>query len=518
MMNYVMDVLYFTLPNLKVFNLRHAAVYALHRIGAPDEIWAHAGDPSRSVRLAVLLTSRQTGDPRIEKFLDDEDGLLVIEAARAIYDVPIDAAMPALAGLATSIEAADPDDLQTSQALHRRIIGANVRLRSEAGATALARYAADENQLERLRKMALEALGSYSKPPLRDLTMGFYRPLEDASSEILVTIFRNQGRALVDSSLSSRALEIASEIGEIPLDDEELVEIASNASKPAKARASALEALSARPENAAIRATAEAALGDQEPEVRIAARDLLYAMDPAAGLEAFIDATDIGTGHSVGERKHAWRQMGEVDDPVVQARLREALDSWTEGKLEVAIALEAFEAASKQSDSRLASRAKAMMAPGFDALVDDRRWALEGGDAKVGERVFQTYGDCQRCHGGGEGHGAGVGPVLAGVSRRGADYVLESILDPQAQIAPGFASVVVTRQDGSIVSGLLLDESEESLTISADGVAPRGDGGLEIPRGEIASVSDPLTGMPPIGVGLEPQSLRDVVAYVMSLE
>jgi quinoprotein glucose dehydrogenase len=494
--------------------LRHAAVYALHRIGAIEEVWARASDPSRSVRLAVLLVLRHRGDSRIESFLGDEDELLVIEAARAIYDGPIDAAMQTLAGLASDLEPADPDDLQTSQALHRRVIGANVRLRSQEGATALARYAADEGQLEPLREMALEALARYSQPPLRDLTMGFYRPLEDAPSEILLTVFRNEGRALVDSTLGPRAIEIASEIGEMPLDDEELVEIAQSTSEPARARVSALQVLGSRPSAAFARATAEVAMEAPEPEVRSAARELLYATDPAVGLEAFLAATR--DADSLAERKHAWRQLGEIDDPLVQARLRDALTSWVAGELEVAVALETFEAASKQSDAELAARATGLMAPGFDALVADRRWALAGGDAEAGRRVFQTYGDCQRCHGGEGGHGAGVGPSLAGVSSRGAEFVLESILDPQAQIAPGFASVVVTRRDGTVVSGLLLGESEESVTISGIADAAVGEARLEIPRVEIESVSDPTTGMPPIG--LEPGPLRDVVAYVMSLE
>ena len=37
------------------------------------------------------------GDPGIARFLKDADPRLVLEAARAINDVPIDGAMPALA-------------------------------------------------------------------------------------------------------------------------------------------------------------------------------------------------------------------------------------------------------------------------------------------------------------------------------------------------------------------------------------------------------------------------------------
>ena len=118
--------------------------------------------------------------------------------------------MPALAALAPGLAPVAADDRQTGQALHRRVIGANVRLRSEAGARALARYAANEEHLEAMRSLALEALGRFSMPPSRDLTMGFHRPLAAADPAILAAVFRTDGRALVDSSLGARAMEIMS--------------------------------------------------------------------------------------------------------------------------------------------------------------------------------------------------------------------------------------------------------------------------------------------------------------------
>ena len=104
--------------------------------------------------MGALLVLRHADDPRIARFLADPDPLLIAEAARAIYDGPIDPAMAELAALAPVLEPAGEDDLQTGQALHRRVIGANVRLRSEEGARALARYAADEEQLEAMRSLA----------------------------------------------------------------------------------------------------------------------------------------------------------------------------------------------------------------------------------------------------------------------------------------------------------------------------------------------------------------------------
>jgi len=156
------------------------------------------------------------------------------------------------------------------------------------------------------------------------------------------------------------------------------------------------------------------------------------------------------------------------------------VEAWSSGELEGAVALDVFEAAAGSADPDLASLAASNLALRPSAPVASRRWAREGGDPAAGRIVFETHGDCMRCHGGG-GHGAGAGPDLSGVGGRGADHVLESILTPQAQIASGYGSVVVTRRDGTQASGTLVREDEEGLV-------------------------------------LEPAALRDVVAYVLSLE
>jgi putative heme-binding domain-containing protein len=127
--------------------------------------------------------------------------------------------------------------------------------------------------------------------------------------------------------------------------------------------------------------------------------------------------------------------------------------------------------------------------------------------------TFQTIGDCQRCHGAKGGHGGGAGPDLAGVSAKGEAYVLESVLQPGAQIADGFGSVVVSLRDGTSLSGLLLAESEAEVRVDTGSAEP-----IVVARSDIQSMSEPTTGMPPMGLVLEPRALRDVLAYVMSLD
>ncbi len=502
--------------------LRHAGVWALSRIGDLDAMVALRPDPARSLRMAALLVMRNARDPRIADWLHDEDPLIVVEAARAIYDGPIEPAMSALAALLGGLTPASQADTQTAQALHRRAIGANLRLRDERSARALAHYVEDERQLASLRQLALEVLGRFGEPPARDLTMGFYRPLPAAPAAILRSVFRDRGRALIASDLGARAMEIANEIGELPLESEELLELVRASARPPDERASALHALAARADEPEARGPARVALelglADEAARVRIAARDLLLVLDPDAALAEW-RATASG-GATLAERQHAWRRLGDSGSEVARSAIAAAIDDWEGGEVELGEALEILEAARRSSDPALVARARRWLEPEpgaetAEALVAARRWALAGGDPAAGRQVFQTIGDCQRCHhaaAAGGGHGGGAGPPLEGVGNRGARYVLESLVAPAEQIAPGFGSVEIRRRDGSVVAGLLVDSDAASVGIDVGGSET-----VEIARAEIGSISDPVTGMPAMGLALEPDALRDVIAYVMTL-
>src|SRR5206468_4497095 len=81
--------------------IRHAAVLALARIGDADALLATARDESRAVRLGVCLALRRLQRAEVAQFLNDSDPQIVLEAARAINDVPIPAALPDLARVAS---------------------------------------------------------------------------------------------------------------------------------------------------------------------------------------------------------------------------------------------------------------------------------------------------------------------------------------------------------------------------------------------------------------------------------
>src|SRR5213075_1992658 len=58
-------------------------------------------DPSPAVRMGVCLALRRLQRAEVAQFLNDADPQIVLEAARAIYDVPIPAALEDLARVAS---------------------------------------------------------------------------------------------------------------------------------------------------------------------------------------------------------------------------------------------------------------------------------------------------------------------------------------------------------------------------------------------------------------------------------
>lgn len=80
--------------------LRHAGVVALVALADRTTIEEMMASPAPALRRASVLVLRRLGDPGIERLLFDVDPRIQTEAARAVHDVPIASAMPALASLA----------------------------------------------------------------------------------------------------------------------------------------------------------------------------------------------------------------------------------------------------------------------------------------------------------------------------------------------------------------------------------------------------------------------------------
>ncbi len=95
------------------------------------------------------------------------------------------------------------------------------------------------------------------------------------------------------------------------------------------------------------------------------------------------------------------------------------------------------------------------------------REAEFGGDAENGRRLFfyKNETTCLRCHKI-NGEGGEVGPELKGIgAKQNRDYILESIVDPNKQIAKGYESVLLVLNDGQTRTGVLKGEDAKEIRL-----------------------------------------------------
>lgn len=148
----------------------------------------------------------------------------------------------------------------------------------------------------------------------------------------------------------------------------------------------------------------------------------------------------------------------------------------------------------------------------IDSLVS----SVEKGDPSAGKAVFGSgKGSCVVCHRIGE-TGGKVGPDLSTIGRiRSARDLYESILYPTESIARDFNTYEIQMRDGSSsLIGLIESESSSEVTL----IDPAGQS-RTISRGKIASIVEIPTSLMPPGLEqtMQPEELRDLVAYLLSL-
>jgi putative heme-binding domain-containing protein len=91
------------------------------------------------------------------------------------------------------------------------------------------------------------------------------------------------------------------------------------------------------------------------------------------------------------------------------------------------------------------------------------------GDPEKGKEIFfdpNSKTPCAKCHAVGD-KGGKVGPELTNVAgTRDIQYIIESVLDPSAQIASGYEAFLVMTKDGQMIGGVKKGEDDTSVTIA----------------------------------------------------
>jgi putative membrane-bound dehydrogenase-like protein len=135
--------------------------------------------------------------------------------------------------------------------------------------------------------------------------------------------------------------------------------------------------------------------------------------------------------------------------------------------------------------------------------------ALAGHAGHGGEIFAQRCTTCHRL----DTTGFDVGPSLAPLRDKPADYWLKNILDPNAIVEPASAGAIFELNNGRTLAGVVKAETATSFTVAAPG------GGTEtILRGDVKSRKAAPVSLMPEGLeaGLTPQDAADLIAFLRS--
>jgi quinoprotein glucose dehydrogenase len=281
-----------------------------------------------------------------------------------------------------------------------------------------------------------------------------------------------------------------------------------------KVRAAALRALAAM-DSTKLAEAVRAALSNTDNTLLEAARRLAAKASPELAVR--VNAAVLGIG-SAREQQEALATIAAQSIPEADHVLSAQLDELLAGRLSPALQLDLLESATVRSDPALKQKLAAYeTARKSTDLLAKWRECLNGGDARSGKEIFYEKAEaaCLRCHKV-KGEGGDVGPDLAGSGKRhDREYLLRAIIEPNAEISPGYENVLLILNDQNIIAGILRGEDTTSVTIVslADGKP------TVVQKASVKERTRVPSPMPPgLGDALGKRAVRDLVEFLANLK
>jgi len=499
-------------------HLRHAGVMALVWLNDMNALLAAAKDPAASVRMSVLLAMRRLARPEVATFLYDPNPALVLEAARAIYDLPLESAFTQLAVLAGQPSRLAIQEsagfLDARAAVLRRSLNANFRLGKLENALALAEFAGRREFPEPLRAEALERLAQWGQPALRDPLLGLWRPAPPrevrpaslATRGELPAILKDAPDAVRIAAIhAAAALEISSVTPA-------LFEIAVNPKLGSKLRTAALAGLGSLKDSRLAEAVAIAVVDPAEPLRQEAARWLSH-LKPSDAIGQIAATMERG---SLLEKQAALRALADIATAATDQILSAWLDLLNENRVPAELQLDLLETVKKRPSEALQRKLQKMEASrAADDPLAAFREVLHGGQVSAGQKLFFHRPElgCARCHrvnGNGGDHGPDLSKIGASASR---ETLLESLLAPGKKVTPGYETIVVRMKSGKTYKGWVKNETERELLLTSPD-----EGFLVLGKAQIESRENGPSLMPADAAKiLSRRELRDLVEFLANL-
>lgn len=492
--------------------LRHCIISGLAGCAPSDAIRKLKDHPSVDVRVGAVVALRRLQSAVVQDFIQDKDPRVAAEAARAIYDVPIAAAMPALAALCTS-------KITDNPAVARRALAAAFRLGGADFARAVASIAGGPLAAP-LRTEAVQHLSHWVAPSSRDVICGEWRPIVRAETPEVMSTYLISVAGEISASMDTAPPEVRSAWLEFIATYKLVAELPrvgawlESRSVPASLRGEAMKTfISLKP--ADLEERLKIALRDPAVEVRVAALDAILDVTPGATLDATVSAMKSG---SPKELRAAYKILANFTDPKAEELLRNELAKLDAGWISPEVRLDLASAGETRFKETLAGMlpartAAAQLDPALAPFVD----TLHGGDASHGGSIFRNNSSlsCLRCHKTSDDDAGVVGPDLRNLAKRATRLqILESIVEPDRKITNGYDSIVFELNDNQVIAGRV--ESEDATTIKirkADNTVE------EMPLAKIRERRPDVSAMPGgLAAFIKPSEMRDLIEFLATLD
>lgn len=527
-------------PEFRILALRSIRQNALDIVEATRPL---VRDPSPQVRREVLLALRDA-DPAQAK-----DSLVALAEQYDGHDRwYLEAVAIAFRGRENVLVPALLDALKG--AWDRRAGGLLWVLRHPEGIERTAAVVADSSRDTAVRLDALEALGTYLDLPAGEAAARFLgpetpRPIRQRALEILARNLPATWRRLAerpelraaaercveDPALRDAALKLSAGLGTRPLVRWRLSPIFPNPECQAFTKVLPPEE-AAEPErldgwtDAQVGADGRVDLRAQRSPNESA---LVYAATVLEAKEALETRLLVGSDDAINVWVNGRKVHDRHDHRYLAARDDAVKVSLAPGLNRVLVKVENKRGnwgylVELEDPGRKVSEVTARALPRLEASgerIDPKRLpepaeilALKADAARGREVFFRSKADCARCHKL-KGEGADLGPELSAIGTKfGKEGLLLSILRPSDAVAPEFTQWVVKTASDEVVTGIIVQETPDALTLrDADGKT------RTIAAKHVAArKKSDLSPMPEALVGeLSRQDLADLVQFLSDL-
>jgi putative heme-binding domain-containing protein len=493
-------------------HLRHTIIYALSKIHAEKEIIQLFNHPSEYVRIGGVVALRMLKSPGITAFLNDNNQMVLEEAARAIND---DLSIPeAIPFLAVTLNRSTCQ----SEVFLRRVINANLRTGSKECAQRLSQFILNTKNNDPMRLDALWALGYWTKPPVLDRVDNYYRPQIKQSHKLpdAHLAFEPILKSLKKDANQPFSAAIIKATGRLKYQKGEdfIFSVLKNNESDKYARQEALHALLEMNSKYLPEAVSLSLTDNLSTLRRIALANIhkvnLPPVKQAQMLEKLIDGQT-----NMSEKQNAIAALGAMTHNKAEEILSKYLHLALKNELDPTLHLDVFNAIEQSTFSSLKIKFKGQQKKWQNNDLLAYQSTLFGGNPEKGKELFirNEAAQCLRCHAV-NGKGGMVGPPLEHIADRlSREELLTSVINPNASISPGYGVVILTLKDGEELSGIVSAETTSELTLKIGNKPPR-----IIKRASIKEMEMLPSGMMSMKDVLDKSQLRDLISYLITLK